>query len=946
MELEQQQDHSAGTPWRVRLAPWLEDPWAWLAVVPAAAVLVELVRILPFAAVPDPQAWPRWLLPSAALATWLLLRRVAGLPGLVPARRSGWRSLASATAGLLLAGLITAIAPDGSAWAAGALVLAQAGFCVLACAGVLALRRSERPATPDPGLRLDLTTVVICYGALLWLTVLRKMTWQFTGTLADVVQPGILAVFHGGLLLVGIAALASRPRELQERSGTLGVALASVALGAAGLVAALAAVGGLVPATLAGPLTILGCAGLALAANGESASLRRVETTAAGGGGLARAVPVAGLGLAGLALLALQFERLHEPSGVMTLVLCLAVVLLFLRQRLAAGDAASRRAAEATRVAEARFAALIRNSADGMAIVGADGQIRYAAPSTERLFGQAIGALVARGITEFVTTEDRERLHRFIATELAAAGSSATAEVRVPRGREKPRVVEILGTNLVAEPAVGGLLLNLRDVTERRTLEDKLRQMALHDPLTLLPNRALFRDRAEHALAVGRRGQNGVAVLFIDLDNFKKINDSLGHGQGDRVLRSSAQRLVQCTRAGDTVARLGGDEFAVLLENLADQNPVLEVAGRIVAALAEPFSFLDSDLRVAASVGVAFARPGEGVEELMRNADVAMYAAKSQGKGRFTVFRDEMQEAAHRRLEVETELARALAQNQFQLHYQPIVDLQSGYLLGVEALVRWRHPQRGLIAPAEFLGVAEDSGQMIGLGRWVMRQACQEVRAWQARLPQGRQVRLAVNVSPAQLEQSDLVSDLAQALHESGLDPECLVLEITESVLMHNTDETLARLTKLKKLGVRIAIDDFGTGYSSLSYLHRFPIDILKIDRSFVERLSGSAEGAALARAIIALGDTLGLEVVAEGIELEHQQRELVELGCVAGQGFYYSRPALLHELEYSVHVLRRRTFTDTLPPGGARFTATGRFLINELRQPDPDHSATGTFGS
>jgi diguanylate cyclase (GGDEF)-like protein len=500
------------------------------------------------------------------------------------------------------------------------------------------------------------------------------------------------------------------------------------------------------------------------------------------------------------------------------------------------------------------------------------------------------------------------------------------------------------GRATYASEALGTRLLNSRDATNGKDLEEQLRRLAFHDPLTLLANRALFRDRVEHALAVSKRSDRGVAMLFIDLDNFKTINDGFGHSQGDRVLSATAQRLIQCTRGGDTVARLGGDEFAVLLENLTSQDPVVEIAGRIVSSLKEPFPFLGSDLSIAASIGIAFATPDDGVEELLRNSDVAMYSAKAQGKGRYAIFVAEMPDVANRRLQVEAELAQALTNDEFHLHYQPIVELRSGYLLGVEALVRWRHPKRGLVAPGEFMGIAENSGQMIALGRWVLRQACTEVKAWQARLPEGRQVRLAVNVSVGQLRDSDLVADVTKALLESQLDPGCLVIEVTEGVLMHNTESTLNKLNKLNKLGVRIAIDDFGTGYSSLAYLHRFPIDIVKIDRSFIERLGGVEDGAALTRAIITLGDTLGLEVIAEGVEFEYQQRELIELGCVAGQGYFYAKPGLLQDLEHSVHMKRRRTMADTLPQG-ARFTATGRFLIGSLKRSEAEPMATGTFG-
>ncbi len=653
---------------------------------------------------------------------------------------------------------------------------------------------------------------------------------------------------------------------------------------------------------------------------------------------------LAGVVLVGIAMLAQHFMNFDKPAGLLAWVVGVSAVLLFACQALATSRITAARADLASRAAEARFATLIQHAADVIAIVRRDGAISYLTPSAERVFGQQPAALIGRPLADLVALEDRVRLREFIVRDLAQAGASATVEVRIPRGADKHCVIEIQGTNLESEPSIGGRLLNLRDTTDRKGLEEQLKRLAFHDPLTLLANRALFHDRVEHALAVNKRSDRGVAVLFIDLDDFKTINDSLGHGQGDRVLSASAQRLVKCTRNGDTVARLGGDEFAVLLENLTDEQPVVEIAARIVASLQEPFPFLGSGLRVAASIGIAFATAADGVEELMRNADVAMYAAKAQGKGRYTIYVAEMQNVANRRLEVEAELAQALIDNQFQIHYQPIVELQSGYLLGVEALVRWKHPKRGIVTPGEFLDVAEDSGQMIALGRWVLRQACAEVQAWQARLPEGRQVRLAVNVSISQLEDSDLVTDVAFALKASKLDPGCLVIEVTEGVLMHNTEEMLAKLTGLKNLGVRIAIDDFGTGHSSLAYLHRFPIDIVKIDRSFIEQLGGLEDGAALARAIIALGNTLGLEVVAEGIELEHQQRELIELGCVAGQGYYYARPGMLNELEYSVHMKRRRTMADTLPQG-ARFTATGRFLVGSLRLSDPEPTATGTFG-
>jgi diguanylate cyclase (GGDEF)-like protein/PAS domain S-box-containing protein len=609
-------------------------------------------------------------------------------------------------------------------------------------------------------------------------------------------------------------------------------------------------------------------------------------------------------------------------------------LFLFARQLLASRFRAATAQEPEPRSAEARFSALIRNTADVIAIVDAGGTFLYLTPTAERIFGQPASSLIGRKLAELVSFEDRARLRDFLARDLAQPGAAAHVEARVPRGEEKQRIVEIHGSNMAHEPAIGGFLLNLRDSTDRKGMEEQLKRLALHDPLTLLGNRSLFRDRLEHALAVSKRNGRGVAVLFVDLDNFKRINDSFGHATGDRVLHRCAQRLVQATRSGDTVARFGGDEFAVLLENLTDRDQVIEIAARVVEALQGPLDMTGQDLRIGASIGVAFAGPGDGVEELLRHADVAMYASKAQGKACYTVYEPAMSRAASERLELEGEIERGMQARQFLIHYLPAVDLRSGYLLGVEALIRWQHPVRGLLGPADFLPVAEQSGQIVTLGRWVLAQACREVRVWQARLPEGRQVRVSVNVSAVQLAQSDICADVEDALRISALDPGNLVIEIKETVLMQNSEAVLATLNGLRLLGVRIAIDDFGTGLSSLSYLHRFPIDILKIDRSFVEQLGRIEDGAGLTRAIISLGETLGLEVVAEGIESEEQQRELIGLGCVAGQGYYYSKPGLLHELEYSVHMLRRRTMADTLPQG-ARFTATGRFVVGDLHPID-----------
>ncbi len=413
--------------------------------------------------------------------------------------------------------------------------------------------------------------------------------------------------------------------------------------------------------------------------------------------------------------------------------------------------------------------------------------------------------------------------------------------------------------------------------------------------------------------------------MFLDLDNFKNINDSLGHDAGDCLLQAVAQRIIKTTRSSDTVARLGGDEFAVLLEGIAAISDVNRLADALIETLGFPFALDGVEVRVAASIGVAFSTPEGGTEALLSNADIAMYHAKAAGKNRHVTFKPQMQDMLHERLRLEADIGRALANQEFFLEYQPIVDLGTRSLLGVEALVRWRHPEAGILMPGRFIQVAEECGQIVKLGRWVLKQACLDLCAWRKSIAGGAGLRLAVNISGRHLQHGELVDDVAQALQESGLEPGNLVIELTESTTMYNTDANLERFQHLKALGVRLAIDDFGTGYSSLSYLHRFPIDILKIDRSFVSRLTNSDNGPELARAVITLGETLGLDTVAEGIELEPQVAALLALGCVAGQGFLFAKAGSLEQLSTSSFVARRKALW-TAQAAREELSATGRF--------------------
>ncbi|MFN6963395.1 MAG: EAL domain-containing protein [Pyrinomonadaceae bacterium] len=442
------------------------------------------------------------------------------------------------------------------------------------------------------------------------------------------------------------------------------------------------------------------------------------------------------------------------------------------------------------------------------------------------------------------------------------------------------------------------MLGSMMDLSERKSLEDQLTHQALHDPLTKIANRLLFRDRVDHALSKLQRTKSTLAVLFLDLDNFKAINDSLGHAAGDKLLISVAQRLQDCLRHTDTAARLGGDEFAVLLEAMHHPDEAVMIAERIKNVIRQSFSIEGKEISVGTSIGIAYSSEAIQAEELLRNADLAMYRAKSQGKGHFVVFEPQMHDALMERMELESDLRRAVENDEFVLHYQPIVDLYSEDPLGVEALVRWEHPTYGLLPPMKFIPIAEETGLIVPLGAWVLRQACKQVQSWRTGRERPLNISVTVNISIRQFQQKELVEIVALALEESGLPAESLILEITESFMLQDTEATIVKLKELKRLGVRLAIDDFGTGYSSLSYLQRFPVDILKIDKSFIEKIGRDNEGRAVARAIIMMGDSLNLRTIAEGIETPEQIRELQNLGCDAGQGFHFAKPLTLEEMD------------------------------------------------
>jgi diguanylate cyclase (GGDEF)-like protein/PAS domain S-box-containing protein len=556
-------------------------------------------------------------------------------------------------------------------------------------------------------------------------------------------------------------------------------------------------------------------------------------------------------------------------------------------------------AAEAIKESEARFRNLVEHSPQAVAL-HAEGRFLYANPACAHLLGYAGAEQIAgEPMLRFITRETSKRFVDSLITLSRTGTRTPTCECQFKPANEG-RILDVEVTSVpVTYNGRAGVLSILHDVTERKQLEQQLAHQAFHDPLTNLANRVLFRDRVEHALQRAVRGGGTPAVLFIDLDNFKAVNDGLGHSAGDWLLIEVANRLQMCLRPADTVARLGGDEFAVLLDDEAAKAE--DIAERILQHFRHPFTVQGTDIVVTMSIGIASLLPQQGADDVLRNADLALYRAKGEGKACVASFEPEMHVAALRRLELETELRRAIEGDvecgQLALYYQPIARLSTGRMFGYEALVRWRHPERGLLEPLDFISLAEETGLIVPLGRWVLEEACRQTRDWQKRYGpllrgSGMSLMVGVNLSGRHLSQPELVDDVSATLKKTGLTPSHLVLEMTESMLVHDNRATLERLHALKSLGVRLSIDDFGTGYSSLAYLERFPVDSLKMDRSFIASLDGQGDTKSpLAEAVIGLGRILGLKVVAEGIETKEQWERLRELGCGLGQGFYISYP-------------------------------------------------------
>ncbi|HXY38062.1 MAG TPA: EAL domain-containing protein, partial [Vicinamibacteria bacterium] len=484
---------------------------------------------------------------------------------------------------------------------------------------------------------------------------------------------------------------------------------------------------------------------------------------------------------------------------------------------------------------------------------------------------------------------------------VAGPGTTPSAEWRVRWSDGTWHFVEVRAKSVPDDPHLGGVILTLRSVHERKVLEERLAHQAFHDPLTQLANRMLLAERLEHALARTQRGGRPVSVIFIDLDEFKNVNDSFGHATGDQLLIELAGRLLGCVRAGDTAARLGGDEFAVLVEEGGGIEAARNIAERVRDAVRTPFLVAGREIVLGASVGIAMSDvTTEAAGDLLRNADVAMYQAKHAGKGQVVLFESGMHTALRHRLELEAELRGALDRRELAIVYQPIVALVSGRIVGAEALLRWDHPRRGRLHPADFFRAAEGAGVLPAITRWVVHEACRHAVGWPTLDEAGQLPLLSVNVSPRLIGTREFVLDVEQAVLDAHLPAGRLVLELTEGAAVEDAPTTFAAMRRLRSTGVRVAIDDFGTGYSSLSYLRDMPVDILKLDKLFVDGVGSQPTAQMLARGILDLARALGKLVVAEGIEAEDQAQRLREFGCTLGQGFLFS-----HALEPE-EVLRR----------------------------------------
>ena len=554
-----------------------------------------------------------------------------------------------------------------------------------------------------------------------------------------------------------------------------------------------------------------------------------------------------------------------------------------------------KRAQVALEAREQRFRTMVEKSWSGVVLLDGDVRFSFAGSSTQHIIGYEEAELLGRSLFDFVHPRDLSAARTKFARMVEQPNQETHGELRFRHKDGRFVWLEGFSQNLLHEPSVRAIVLNYRDITQRKETEKQLEYRAYYDSLTGLPNRVLFRDRLVLALEHAKRNKVAVAVMYLDIDHFKLVNDALGHSFGDRLLGEAAKRLRSALRASDTISRVGGDEFSILLPEVVSTEAVAGVAGKILQALSRPFHLEGHDLFITASIGIGcHPADGEDAETLLKCADAAMYRAKELGRNQSQLFTASMNERYVRRLALEQHLHHAIERSQLELWYQPIFDRTRRRFASVEALLRWRDPTRGLVSPSEFVPLAEETGMIIPIGAWALRTACMQLRQWQ---DQGLTLRMAVNISAVQLQQRDLLAQVQDALTESGVAPHMLQLEITESAAMQSVELTMEVLRELRAMGIGVSVDDFGTGQSSLTYLKHFPIDTIKIDKEFLREVTSDETAAAIVSYVINLAHTLQLKVVAEGVETEEQYTFLRHYACDQLQGFLFSKPLPAHEL-------------------------------------------------
>jgi diguanylate cyclase (GGDEF)-like protein/PAS domain S-box-containing protein len=872
------------------------------------AVGFTVWSLLPIGIAPDAAAFigDIAMLPAGILVGAIAVR-ASRVGNLSSAARRGWRLLAVSFVVFWL-GDVLFFYFDSVAQVSPSTSLADIPYLAyypILLVGLLSFRTFFETRMERLKFALDATIVALGGGMVLWFFVLGPLS-PGDNLLGDVIS----AAYPIGdlVMMVGVAAISVRaPRDLGR--GTVRLLLAGlVVMLVADIVYGAQDLSGTYNS--GGWITGIYLIGWALLGASATAAYTQSTTAPAAQDSHRRGdlpyLPYVAIALGYGILLLADVEAWSPTLGGLVIGAGGLTALVVLRQVAAVRENVRLVAEGEVRRTDSRFRSLVQNASDIIIVLDGNARIGFESPSIERVLGYRRGELAFSDLAALVHPDDRHELRAF-QTVLEQPGATASARFRIQRADGAWLHSEVSATNLLADPDTHGVVYTLRDIDSQTRLESRLRHQAFHDSLTGLANRAAFGERVHQALDALPGATATITVLFLDLDNFKTINDSLGHDAGDKVLIEAARRLREATRSTDFCARFGGDEFAVLLSAGTTTKAAAAAARRILAALDEPMTVGTAETTLGASLGIADGTRAETREDVLRKADLAMYAAKRGGKARFVFFEAGMQTPAVARLDMVTALRWALERNELETFYQPIVDLETDKLVGAEALVRWNRPGIGLVLPVEFIPIAEETGLIVPIGRWVLQQAIQAAAGWLT--VDGVPLIVTVNLSARQLEDDAFVGDVARILAAARFDPARLVLEVTESMVMEHPEATIERLTALRALGLTIAIDDFGTGYSSLSYLRTLPVDKVKIDRSFVADLEIAA-GAALVQGIVTLGHSLGLGIVAEGIENAEHAAALRSMGCELGQGYLYSRPVSLPEFEQ----LLRAAHTDPAP--------------------------------